>query len=173
MPRGLSVEPFDIASATLEQRGEIDGPFEPEPRRPGAVGGEVDSYLPDDILCEVDRASMAVNLETRVPFLDHRVAQLAARIPLAQKIADGTGKLVLRQLLYAHAPKALFERPKAGFAIPVGEWIKGPTAAVGRGAAPTASGWPRTACSIRRSSGGAGATISAAGANRRRRCGRS
>lgn len=84
------------------------------------------SYLPDDILCKVDRAAMAVSLETRVPFLDHRVAELAARIPLSMKIGGGTGKLILRRLLYKHAPRKLFDRPKAGFAVPVGEWIKGP-----------------------------------------------
>ncbi|MBV9929927.1 MAG: asparagine synthase (glutamine-hydrolyzing) [Alphaproteobacteria bacterium] len=84
------------------------------------------SYLPDDILCKVDRAAMAVSLETRVPFLDHRVAELAARIPVAMKVKSGKGKHILRELLYRQAPRALFERPKAGFAIPVGEWIKGP-----------------------------------------------
>ena len=83
------------------------------------------SYLPDDILHKVDRASMAVSLETRVPFLDHRVAAVAARIPLDMKVSGGTGKRILRDLLYREAPRELFERPKAGFAIPVGEWIKG------------------------------------------------
>jgi len=83
------------------------------------------SYLPDDILCKVDRASMAVSLETRVPFLDHRVAALAARIPLDLKVRGGRGKHILRELLYREAPRQLFERPKAGFAVPVGEWIKG------------------------------------------------
>ena len=84
------------------------------------------AYLPDDILCKVDRAAMAVGLETRVPFLDHRVAAVAARIPVAMQIRGGTGKRMLRQLLARHAPPALLDRPKAGFAIPVGEWIKGP-----------------------------------------------
>ena len=84
------------------------------------------SYLPDDILCKVDRASMAVSLETRVPFLDHRVAALAARIPLDLKVRGGVGKHILRELLYREAPRTLFARPKAGFAVPVGEWIKGP-----------------------------------------------
>jgi asparagine synthase (glutamine-hydrolysing) len=84
------------------------------------------TYLPDDILCKVDRAAMAVSLETRVPFLDHRVAELAARIPVELKIKGGKGKHVLRQLLYREAPQALFDRPKAGFGIPVGEWICGP-----------------------------------------------
>jgi asparagine synthase (glutamine-hydrolysing) len=84
------------------------------------------SYLPDDILCKVDRASMAVSLETRVPFLDHRLAEVAARIPLDLKVRGPTGKHVLRQLLYRHVPKQMFDRPKAGFAVPVGEWIRGP-----------------------------------------------
>ena len=82
------------------------------------------SYLPDDILCKVDRASMAVSLETRVPFLDHRLAELAARIPMAMKLEGATGKAVLRRLLYRSAPRELFDRPKAGFAVPVGEWLR-------------------------------------------------
>jgi asparagine synthase (glutamine-hydrolysing) len=84
------------------------------------------SYLPDDILCKVDRASMAVGLETRVPFLDHRVAEAAARIPLAMKIREGRGKYILRKLLDRYVPRQLVDRPKAGFAVPVREWIKGP-----------------------------------------------
>jgi asparagine synthase (glutamine-hydrolysing) len=84
------------------------------------------SYLPDDILCKVDRASMAVSLETRAPFLDHRVAEIAARIPISFKVRGGEGKAVLRKLLYRMAPKELFDRPKAGFALPVGEWLRGP-----------------------------------------------
>lgn len=84
------------------------------------------SYLPDDILAKVDRASMAVSLETRVPFLDHRVAELAARIPLDLKVRGGRGKHIVRKLLDRMVPCELIERPKAGFAIPVGEWIKGP-----------------------------------------------
>lgn len=84
------------------------------------------SYLPDDILCKVDRASMAVGLEARVPFLDHRVAEIAARIPLSMKMRQGRGKLILRKLLHKHVPAGLVDRPKNGFAVPVGEWIKGP-----------------------------------------------
>jgi len=84
------------------------------------------TYLPDDILAKVDRASMAVSLETRVPFLDHRVAELAARIPLGLKVRDGRGKHLVRKLLEGMVPRELVERPKAGFALPVGEWIKGP-----------------------------------------------
>jgi len=84
------------------------------------------SYLPDDILCKVDRASMAVSLETRVPFLDHRVAELAARIPLRMKVGGGTGKHILRKLLHKEVPRELIERPKAGFGIPVRDWMRGP-----------------------------------------------
>jgi asparagine synthase (glutamine-hydrolysing) len=84
------------------------------------------SYLPDDILCKVDRAGMAVSLETRIPFLDHRVAEVAARIPLEFKIAGGEGKKVLRSLLRQMVPDDLFDRPKAGFAIPLSQWLRGP-----------------------------------------------
>jgi asparagine synthase (glutamine-hydrolysing) len=84
------------------------------------------SYLPDDILCKVDRAAMAVSLETRVPFLDHRVAALAARIPIGMKIQSGKGKAIVRKLLYRHAPPKLFERPKTGFSIPLADWLRGP-----------------------------------------------
>ncbi|HEU0309697.1 MAG TPA: asparagine synthase-related protein [Sphingomicrobium sp.] len=82
------------------------------------------SYLPGDILCKVDRASMAVGLETRVPFLDHRVAAVAARIPIDFKVRGVHGKHILREILYREVPQELFDRAKAGFAIPVGEWIK-------------------------------------------------
>jgi asparagine synthase (glutamine-hydrolysing) len=84
------------------------------------------SYLPGDILCKVDRAAMARGLEVRIPFLDHRVAEAAARIPLAMKVRKASGKHILKQLLFSHVPRQLFDRPKAGFSVPVGKWIKGP-----------------------------------------------
>jgi asparagine synthase (glutamine-hydrolysing) len=83
-------------------------------------------FLPDDILCKVDRAAMAVGLETRLPFLDHRVAELAAAIPIEMKITGGQGKAILRKLLYREAPQTLFQRPKTGFGLPMGEWLRGP-----------------------------------------------
>lgn len=110
--------------------GEVAGPdllpFANAPAAARMMYADATSYLPDDILVKVDRAAMAVSLETRVPFLDHRVAAVAARIPLSMKIKDGRGKHVLRELLYTQAPRALFERPKSGFAIPVGQWLRGP-----------------------------------------------
>ena len=84
------------------------------------------TYLPDDILTKVDRAAMGVSLETRIPFLDYRVAELAWRLPLDTKINNGETKWPIRQVLYKYVPKVLIERPKAGFAIPVGQWIRGP-----------------------------------------------
>jgi len=128
---------YRLASHWMSPESVVRGAIEPEtlltrrdnPRFP-SVAEEMmylDSvtYLPDDILVKLDRAAMAVSLEGRVPLLDHRVAEFAWRLPLSMRIR-GHGKWILRKVLERYVPRELFDRPKAGFGIPIGSWLRGP-----------------------------------------------
>jgi len=87
---------------------------------------DVATYLPDDILVKVDRAAMAMSLETRVPMLDHHVHDFARSLPPEYLVRDGQGKWLPRQLLYRYVPAELIERPKKGFSVPLAQWLRGP-----------------------------------------------
>ena len=108
-----------LYAGMLERVGNL-----PAHAQPGLL--DLVSYLPDDILTKVDRASMAVSLEVRAPLLDHRVAEFALRLPYSLKRRGGATKYLLRQILYKRVPKALLDRPKMGFAVPLGDWFTGP-----------------------------------------------
>ncbi|MGJ7457446.1 asparagine synthase (glutamine-hydrolyzing) [Halomonas sp. RA08-2] len=121
--------PSELLLGTFEPCSQLDDPLpsilnkDPIARM---MVQDMRSYLPDDILCKVDRAAMGVSLETRAPFLDPEVVALSMRLPMNMKIRDNKGKWALRKLLYQHVPPSLIDRPKAGFGIPVGVWLRGP-----------------------------------------------
>lgn len=123
------MDPTAIVLGSVEPSSLLDDPLPAALNADPAawmMAQDMRSYLPDDILCKVDRAAMGVSLETRVPFLDPDVIALSFRLPMKMKIRGATGKWALRQVLYRHVPRELIERPKTGFGIPVGDWLRGP-----------------------------------------------
>ncbi|AMG74731.1 asparagine synthase (glutamine-hydrolyzing) [Sphingopyxis granuli] len=113
-------EPATLLS-TSDPNWPVDGDF-----RERMMYLDMRTYLPDDILVKVDRASMAVSLESRVPMLDHRVVEFALALPLSCKLRHGQAKWPLRQLLHRYVPRAMMERPKMGFGVPIDHWLRGP-----------------------------------------------
>ena len=130
---------LDMISHWKDPAGLVLGAAEPataasDPARWPSAGGlaaqmmfvDAITYLPDDILAKVDRASMGTSLEARVPILDPRVVEFAWRLPLEMKVRGRRGKWLLRRVLHRYVPDALIERPKAGFGVPIGDWLRGP-----------------------------------------------
>lgn len=111
--RGATALPYALRATAL--RADATASFQ---------WGDINSYLPDDILVKVDRAAMANSLETRVPLLDHRIVELSLKIPTAINVKAGVTKQPLRRVLYERVPQALVDRPKQGFAVPVSHWLK-------------------------------------------------
>ncbi len=127
------VERWDGAAEMVPGARQLALPGEPHVWGEG-TGGMVQrmmlldgmGFLPGDVMAKVDRATMAVGLESRAPFLDHHLAEFAWRLPLAMKIRQGQNKWLLRQVLYRHVPEKLVDRPKMGFAVPLDAWLRGP-----------------------------------------------
>ena len=120
--------PQDVLPGVMERETAIRAPF--DAGRGGLLADmmfrDQVSYLPDDILVKVDRAAMAASLETRAPFLDHRVAEYAWKLPANCWQRDGRGKWIVRQVLDRYVPRQLIDRPKQGFGVPIAEWLRGP-----------------------------------------------
>ena len=133
---------------------------------------DLQGYLPDDLLCKIDRAAMSVSLEARAPFLDSDVIAAAARLPMDMKIRDNQGKWILRRIFEKYVPRNLFDRPEAGFAIPVGAWLKGPLK-IGRTICCRTKTCARMATSMKPRYGQPGSNISTAGVTGPCACGRS
>jgi asparagine synthase (glutamine-hydrolysing) len=119
-----------VSSQRNERLERIQGSLMAEARRcnfaEDMMLADMLTYLPGDILVKVDRSAMANSVESRAPFLDHRVISLACRLPIDFKIRDGAGKYILKEALGMFVPRKLTQRPKAGFAVPIDEWLRGP-----------------------------------------------
>jgi asparagine synthase (glutamine-hydrolysing) len=127
--QSLCPSPKELVIEGQEPRGPFDDPTLAKDLLtfiPRAQYLDLVTYLPDDILTKLDRASMAVSLEARVPLLDHRVVELSWQMPLSLKIRHGRRKWILRQVLYRYVPHRLVERPKMGFGVPIDSWLRGP-----------------------------------------------
>jgi asparagine synthase (glutamine-hydrolysing) len=122
--------PASIVLGSTEPGGEFDRDTDARadlrPPVQWMMDRDLVSYLPDDILVKVDRAAMAVSLETRAPYLDHRVVDFASKLPLTFKVQGNSNKRVLREILYRYVPRPLLDRPKMGFGVPIDSWLRGP-----------------------------------------------
>jgi asparagine synthase (glutamine-hydrolysing) len=122
-PSQTVVQGEEVGGWSIAEMGKVTASLDPIERMTLA---DALSYLSDDILQKVDRAAMAVSLETRVPFLDKDVVEFAARVPSDMKVRARRGKWLVRQVLYRHVPPDLVDRPKTGFSIPMDDWLRGP-----------------------------------------------
>jgi len=141
-------------STARDRNGEILHSGQPAHLLDRMMLADQTTYLADDLLAKLDRASMAISLEVRAPLLDHRVVELSWRLPRALKLRGDVGKWILRQVLYRRVPRDIVERPKMGFSVPIDRWLRGPLrdwaeallsthalADSGLNAAPIASAW--------------------------------